>query len=143
MKNWKTSLEVSDGKQRQVSCWIHISCGFLQGDSYSSIGFGLLEVPVWLMFNESRGYRMGPPGQRLDKRTHSLFTDDLKTYQECHELLCAVHEMQVKESKDTGACYGVNKCAEIVFQRGRMVLAEEFEGMQEKMRSLDSDQNET
>ena len=68
---------------------------------------------------------MGPSGQRLVKRTHSLFIDDLKTYQERQELLCAVNEMLVKASKDTGACYGVDKCAaEIVFQRGRMVLAE-------------------
>ena len=47
-----------------------------------------------------------------------MFINDLKTYQESHELLCAVNEMLVKASKDTGACYGVNKCAEIVFQRG-------------------------
>ena len=143
MKNWKTRLEVYDGKQRHVSRWISIACGFLQGDSYSPIGFCLSEVPVCLMLNESRGYRMGPPGQRLVKRTHSLFIDDLKTYQESHELLCAVNEMLVKASKDTGACYGVNKCAEMVFQRGRMVLAEGLEVLQEKMRSLDPDQNET
>ena len=86
---------------------------------------------------------MGPPGQRLVKRTHSLFIDDLKTYQESHELLGAVNEMLFKASKDTWACYGVNKRAEIVFQRGRMMLAEGLEVLQEKMRSLDPDQNET
>ena len=58
---------------------------------------------------------MGPPGQREINRTHSLFIDDLKVYQESHSMLKTVNEMIVQASHDMGACYGVSKCAEIVF----------------------------
>ena len=95
-------MDTNTNNNNNDSRWIRIACGFLEGDSYSPIGFCLSEVLVCLLLNESRGYRMGPPGQRLVKRTHSLFIDDLKTYQESHELLCAVNEMLVKASKDTG-----------------------------------------
>ena len=33
--------------------------------------------------------------------------------------------MIVKASNGTGTCYGVAKCAEIVFERGKMVKGEE------------------
>ena len=32
--------------------------------------------------------------------------------------------MTVQTSHDTGACYGEEKCAEIVFERGKMVRGE-------------------
>ena len=62
---------------------------------------------------------MGPPGNRNLKRTHSLFIDDLKVYQQNHEKLKMVNVTIVKGSQDTGACYRVKKCAEIVFNRGK------------------------
>ena len=60
---------------------------------------------------------MEPPGNRNLKRTHGLFSDDLKVYQHDHEKLKIVNETIVKASQDTGACYGVKKCAEMVFNR--------------------------
>ena len=58
---------------------------------------------------------MGEPGNRDIKRTHSLFVDDLKVYQESHKILKDVNETIVQPSHDTEACYRVAKCAEIVF----------------------------
>ena len=55
-------------------------------------------------------------GDEKVKRTHSLLVDDLKIYQENHLKLEIVNEMIVKASMDTGACYGVKKCAEIVLE---------------------------
>ena len=54
---------------------------------------------------------MGPPGNRDISRTDSLFVDDLKVYHESHEILRDVSEVIVQASHDTGACYGVLKCA--------------------------------
>ena len=48
---------------------------------------------------------MGEPGNRVVKRTHSLFVDDLKVYQESHQALKIVNEIIVQASHDTGACY--------------------------------------
>ena len=121
MRKWRTRLEIWNGNEKVISKWIRILYGFLQGDSYSPVGFCVSEIPVCVLLQRSKGYRMGEPGNRNVKRTHSLFVDDLKVYQESHKALKNVNEMIVQASHDTGACYGVSKCAEIVFERGKMV----------------------
>ena len=85
---------------------------------------------------------MGPPGHRDVCRAHSLFIDNLKVYQESHKILGDVNEVIVQASHDTGA-YVVSKCAEIVFERGKMVRREEFEILEERMKTIDQDENET
>jgi len=57
-------------------------------------------------------------------RTHSLFVDDFQAYQKSHKMLKEVNEVIVQASYDTGACYGVSKCADIVFEHGNMVKGE-------------------
>ena len=39
---------------------------------------------------------MGPPGNRDVSRTHSLFVDDLKVYQESHEILRDVNNVTLQ-----------------------------------------------
>ena len=75
-----------------------------------------------MLIEQSDEYMMGPPGSRNLKRTHSVFIDDLKVYQQSHEKLKMVNENIVKASQDTVACYKVKKCAEIVFIRVWMCL---------------------
>ena len=118
-------------------------CGFLQGNSYSTVGFCLSEVPLCKLFQETKGYQMGQPGKREVKRTHTLFIDDLKVYQEIHKILKDVNETIVQASHDTGACYGVAKCAEIIFEKGKMVKGEGLQVLQERMKTIDPDQKET
>ena len=65
--------------------------------------------------------------------------DDLKVYQESHKTFKGVKEMIVQASNDTGACYGVAKCAEVVFERGKMVKGEGFQMLNERMKSIDPD----
>ena len=127
---------------RESERWIEIMCGVLQGDSYSSVGLCLSEVPVCKLLQESKGYRIGEPGNRDVKRTHSLFVDDLKVYQESHKILKDVSEMIVQANNDTGACYGVAKCAEIVFERGKMINGEGLQVLHDRMKTVDPDQNE-
>ena len=50
--------------------------------------------------------------------------------------------MIVKASIDTGACYGVKKCAEVVFRRGKMIKGEGLTVLEEKMEALDPEKNE-
>ena len=84
MKLWKTSLEVKVRNRTVKSILIDIKKGFLQGDKYSPNGFCCSEMPIEMLLQETGGYKMGPSGNRNVKRTHSLFIDDLKTYQENH-----------------------------------------------------------
>ena len=84
MELWKTRLEIWRKGETMTSRWINISCGFLQEDSYSPVSFCISKIPVRKLLQQSRGHRMGPPGSRYVSRTHSLFVDDLKVYQESH-----------------------------------------------------------
>ncbi|CAB4045676.1 Hypothetical predicted protein, partial [Paramuricea clavata] len=76
------------------------------------------------------------------KRTHSMFIDDLKVCQENHQKLEVANETIVKASMDTGACYGVKKCAEIVLMNGKMVKGDGLAVLEERMKALDPEQNE-
>ena len=75
-------------------------------------------------------------------KTHSLFVDDLKQYQESHKTLKDVNEIIVQATHDTGACYGVSKCAEIVFEHGKMTKGEGLQVLEEKKKTMDPDENE-
>ena len=142
MNKWKTRLELWKDGEKCVSRWIDIKCGFLQGDSYSSVGFCITEIPIAKLLEQSKGYRMGEPGKRAVNRTHCLFVDDLKVYQESHNLLKEINEVIVQVSLDTGACYGVSKCAEIVFEHGKIVKGEGLQVLQKRMKTLNPDQEE-
>ena len=74
---------------------------------------------------------MGPSENRNVSQTHSLFVDDWKVYQENHEILGYVNEVIIQVSHDTGACYGLLKCAEMVFKRGKMLRGEGLEVLEE------------
>ena len=49
MVRWKTRFEVFDQGKKVVSRWIEIKRGFLQGDSYSPVGFCLTEIPIAML----------------------------------------------------------------------------------------------
>ena len=142
MSKWETQLEIRNDSEKMTSRWIRIFCGFLQGDSYSPVGFCITEIPVCILLQHSRGYRMGEPGNRVVKRTHSLFVDDFKVYQESHKALKIVNEIIVQASHNTGACYGVSKCAEISYQNGKMVRGEGLQVLEERMKMMNPDENE-
>ena len=84
---------------------------------------------------------MGEPGNRIIKRTHSLFVD-LKVYQKSHNALKIVNEVIVQASHDMRACYGVSKFAEIIFKNGKMVGGEGLRVLEERMWTMDPDKNE-
>ena len=142
MNKWKTRLELWKDGGKCVSRWIDIKCGFVQGDSYSPVGFCITEIPIAKLLDQSKGYRMGEPGKRDVSRKHSLFVDDLNVYQESHNLLKEINKVIVQASSDTGACYGVSKCAEIVFEHGKIVKGEGLQVLQERMKTLNPDKEE-
>ena len=134
---WKTRLEVYNNGKVQMSRVIRFKRGFLQGDSWSPVGFCLTEVPLSMMLEKTKGYMMGEPGQRNVKLTHNLFIDDLKTYQNSHQTQSMVNEVLVKLSVDTGACYGVKKCAEASYIRGVLTKGESLIINEEAVKSMD------
>ena len=74
MKRWKTRLEIWSNGKKNLSRWIKILCGFLQGDSYYPVSFCLTDVPVCRLIKNTRGYRMGKPGERrLNRYTQLVY----------------------------------------------------------------------
>ena len=53
-----------------------------------------------------------------------------------------MNEIIVQASHDTGACYGVSKCAEIIYQNGKMVRGEGLQVLEERMKTMNPDENE-
>ena len=47
----------------------------------------------------------------------------------------------MQASHNTGACYGISKCAEIAFDRGKMLRGEELEVLEERMNTMDPEEN--
>ena len=64
MIGWNTRLEVTENGKTIKSRPIRSRKGFLQGDSYSPVGFCLMEVPVAMLMEGSDGYMMGQEGER-------------------------------------------------------------------------------
>ena len=85
---------------------------------------------------------MGELSNCIKKRTYRIFVDDLKVYQETHNVLKNVNEIIVQASHDTRACYGVSKCAEIIFEHGNMVRGENLQVLEERMKTMDPVENE-
>ena len=139
MKKWRTKLMVFKNEKLIESRWIQFKRGLLQGDSLSAMAFCISEIPFGILMDNTRGYRMGAPGDRSIKRTHSLFIDDLKLYQENEDVLEMVNDTIVQASYDTGARYGVTKCAEAVFKGGNMIKGKGLNILEEKMKSMDPD----
>ena len=100
---------------KHLGRWIDIMFCFLQEGSYSLVGFCLSEVPVSKLLQETKVCRMGQPRKIEVEWTHSSFIDGLKVYQENQKMLKDVKETILQASHGTGACYGVTKCAEIIF----------------------------
>ena len=84
IEGWKTRLELTADGKVLTSRKSNIRKGFLKGDSYSPVGFCLTEVSISMLIKEADGYAMGQRDEGRAKRTHSLFIDELKTYQESH-----------------------------------------------------------
>ena len=74
-----------------------------------------------MLIEETDKYTVGQRDKERVKIAHSLFIDNLKIYQLSNQKLKVVNEIIVKASMDTGACYRVKKCAEIVFRKGKMI----------------------
>jgi len=85
---------------------------------------------------------MGEPGNRIVKWTHSLFVNDLKVYRENHIALKIVNEIIVKASHNTGACYGISKCTEIIFQNTKVTSGEGLPVLEQRMKTMKPIENE-
>ena len=62
-------------------------------------------------------------------------------YQKSHNASNNAIEIMLQASHDTGACYGVSKCTEIIFEHGKIVRGEGIQVLEERMKTKEPDEN--
>ena len=73
MERWKTRLEVTENGKVLTSRKINIRKGFLQGDSYSPVGFCPTEIPISMLIEETDGYTMGQRDKKRELKEHTAY----------------------------------------------------------------------
>jgi hypothetical protein len=141
-KIWHTRLELWNNGEMVRSPVINFKRGFFQGDSFSPVGFCVTEIPLAMMLQRMPGYGMGECHQRDVKVNRFYFIDDLKLVQGSEADLKRANGMVKTISNDMGMKFGVSKCAEIVYHRGKMVKGEGLQVKEGAIKSLDPEQNE-
>jgi hypothetical protein len=118
---WKTKLEIRRGETVERSNWIHFRKGFFQGDSLSPVAFCITEIPLGYRLEMLPRYALGEPKNRDVKVNRFYFIDDLKLVQTSEEDLMRANSIVAESSEAMGMRFGVTKCAEILYRRGKMV----------------------
>ena len=113
----------------------------MRGKGSKSVGFACLKYQCAICSKRQKAIEWVNQ-EKENLNGHSLFIDDLKVYQESYKILKDVNETIVQASHDTGGCYGVAKCAETIFEKGKMVKGEGLQVLQERIKTMDSHQKE-
>ena len=140
MMKWKTRLEIWSDREKMASWWIQILCGFLQGDSYSSVGFCISEIPVCILPQHCCGYRIGELGNHIVKRKQPVCRRSKSVLRKPQCVKKCQREI-VLDSHKTRACYGVSKCVKTIFEHGKIVRGESLQVLEQRMKTMDSDEN--
>jgi hypothetical protein len=139
---WKTRLELWEKGKMLKSEQIKFKCGFFQGDAFSPVGFCITEIPLSVLLEKMPGYMMGEQNLRNTKINRFYFIDDLKIVQGSEADLQRANSLIGKVSTAMGMKFGISKCAEIVYRRGKMVKAEGLELKEGLVKALNPEEDE-
>jgi hypothetical protein len=139
---WKTRLEIWSEGEVERSTQIKFKRGFFQGDALSPVGFCITEIPLGILLSQMPGYGMGLPNQRDIKVNRFYFIDDLKLIQGSEADLIRANKVVGTVSTAMGMRFGIAKCAEIIYKRGKMVKGEGLELIEGRINALDPEQKE-
>ena len=139
---WKTQLIIKNGNEKITSRWIRFKRGFYQGDNLSPVEFCITEIPLGRKLAQRPGYQLGPRNNRGPKVTHFYFIDDLKVVESSEIDLQETNRIVTEISQDTGMTFGVSKCEEVVYKRGKMIKGEGLQIDNNKAECLDPEDNE-
>ena len=124
-ENIKTLLNNSMEKWRVMLCagnsglGVDIKRGIFQGDSLSPLVFVLALIPLSLILRKAKAaYEFS--GSKV-KINHLLFMDDLKLYSRNEKELDSLVQTIRIFSKDIGMEFGIEKCAMLVIEKGKIV----------------------
>ena len=117
MEKWKVMLCSGNSELGEVE----VKHGIFQGDSLSSLVFLLALIPLSLILRKMKAaYEFSETKEKIN---HLLFMDDLKLYSQSKKGLDSLVQTQTVRvfSKDIGMKFGIEKCAMLVMEKGKIV----------------------
>ena len=115
MEKWKVMLCAGNLELGEVD----IKRGIFQGDSLSPLVFVLALIPLSLILRKAKAaYEFYRSKEEIN---HLLFMDDLKLYSRSEKGLDSLVQTVRVFSEDIGMEFGIEKCAMLVIERGKIV----------------------
>ena len=115
MKKWRVILFAGNSELGEVD----IKRGIFQGDSLSPLVFVLALIPLSLILRKAKvAYEFS--GSKV-KISNLLFMDDLKLHSPNEKELDSLVQAICIFSKDIGMEFGIEKCAMLVIEKGKIV----------------------
>ena len=116
MKSWKTTMKLNHSNGSISSRQIEIKRGIFQGDSLSPLLFCITLAPLSSLLNNITYGFMSQYG----KLNHLFYMDDLKTFAKDDDQQLGLLTIVKTFSSDIKMEFGLEKCAEAPFKRGRL-----------------------
>ena len=115
MEKWKVMLCSGNSELGEVE----IKRGIFQGDSLSPLVFVLALIPLSLILRKAKAaYEFSESKEKIN---HLLFMDDLKLYSGSEKGLDSLVQTVRVFSEDRGMEFGIEKCAMLVMEKGKIV----------------------
>ena len=115
MEKWKVMLCSGNSEFGEVK----IKRGIFQGDSLSPLVFVLTSIPLTLVLRKAKAtYEFSESKEKIN---HLIFMDDLKLYSRSEKGLDSLVQTVRVFSEDIGMEFGIEKCAMLVIEKGKIV----------------------
>jgi len=119
MSYWRTCMRLHTVNKLIETEDIKIQCGIFQGDSLSPLLFCICLIPLTEQANNlNTGYKEHTTKTKI---SHLLYMDDLKLIAKSEEELQKQIQTVKTFSDDIHMEFRLEKCAKIVFKRGKLV----------------------
>ena len=136
MEKWK--LMLCSGNSELVE--VEIKQGIFQGDSLSPLVFVLSMIPLSLILKKEKAACKF--SESKEKINHLLFMDDLKLYSRSEKRLDSLVQTVCIFREDIGMEFGIEKCAILVTEKGKIVKSVGIELSDDKIiKSLQKDES--
>ena len=115
VEKWRVMLCAGNSELEEVD----IKRGIFQGDSLSPLVFVLALIPLNLILRKAKAaYEFSGSKEKIN---NLLFMDDLKLYSRNEKELDSLVQTIRIFSKDIGMEFGIEKCAVLVIEKGKIV----------------------
>jgi hypothetical protein len=127
MRQWCTTLNVSDGIKTITTKTVNINRGIFQGDALSTPWLCICLNPLCVTLDNSKyGYKIGTVKTGTYKLNHLLYMDDLKLYANSKKNSDNLLAITCNFSKSIAMELGPEKCKIINLEKGHLVQSEGF-----------------